>query len=334
MLDALGASIVGVTLTLTGLIYMMWVERKLVTGLQVRRAPRRIGPYGLLQPLAFGLKLVFKQELLPAQVDHLVFILAPVITLTPLLLLLAALPLGGKNTLGLAGDNVAVLYALTMIVVPAYGVALAGWASNSSYALWSGLRAVAHSISYQLPLALSIVGVTLLSGSMSLGDIVERQREIAAWFIFVQPLAGLVFLLATLVEVNRAPFDLPQVGQTLDAGYYAEYNGIKFALFFVAEYIKTIVLSALMVTFFFGGWLPPFPNLLRGPWEAVGGFGWLAPLWFGGKVLVWLTVILWMRAMMPRPRYDHLMRLSWKVLLPLALLNVLLTAGLMVVWNV
>jgi NADH-quinone oxidoreductase subunit H len=334
MLDALGQAVVGVTLTLTGLIYMMWVERKLVTRLQIRHAPRRIGPYGLFQPLAFGLKLIFKQELLPPQVDRPVFILAPVITLMPVLLFFAVLPLGGAITLGLAGDNVAALYALTMIVVSAYGVALAGWASNNSYALWSGLRAVMHIISYQLPLALSIVGVILLSGSMNLDDIVERQREVGAWFIFVQPFAGLVFLLATLVEVNRAPFDLPRVGQTLDAGYYAEYNGIKFALFFMAEYIKTIALSALMVTLFFGGWLPPLPNLLRGLWEAVGGFSWLAPLWFGVKVLAWLTFILWMRSIMPRLRYDHLMRLSWRALLPVALLNTLLTAGLMVVWNV
>ncbi len=334
MLDAFGESIISVILTLTGLIYMMWVERKLVARFQTRRDPQRSGSYGLLQPLAIGLKLIFKQELMPDRVNRLLFVLAPVITLTPVLLLFAALPLSGKITLGLVGDNVAVLYALTMIAVSAYGVALAGWACNNRYALWSGLRAVAHIISYQLPLALSIAGVTLLSGSMSLEDIVERQREVSVWFIFVQPLAGLIFLLATLVEVNRAPFDLPKVGRTLAAGYYAEYNGIKFALFLVAEYIKTIALSALMVTFFFGGWLPPFPNLLRGLWEAVGGFGWLAPFMFGGKVLAWLTIILLARSTLPRLRYDHLIRLSWKVLLPLALLNVLATAGLMVVWNV
>ncbi len=345
MIEALVKSLVIVVVMLTGFAYMTWVERKVMARLQTRYGPNRVGPFGLLQPLADGLKLIFKEELIPAQADRIIFILAPVITLVPALLLFAVVPMGGtvpiggaEIPLGLADINVAVLYILGITSIAVYGIALAGWASNNKYALLGGLRSTAQMISYELPLALAIVGVLLLSGSMSLNEVVHRQmstfqiagRDVGVWFIFLQPVAGLIFMITALAETNRAPFDLPEAEQELTAGFHTEYSGMKFALFFMAEYVKMIAVAALAVTFFFGGWLPPFPNLLRGLWEAIGGLTWLSPLWFGSKVLVLLLVMVWVRATLPRLRYDQLMSLGWKLLLPLALLNVVVTAGVMV----
>lgn len=339
MIEALIKSLAIVVTMLTGFAYMTWIERKGVARLQTRYGPNRVGPFGLLQPLADGIKLIFKEELIPAQADRIIFVLAPIITVVPALLIFAVIPMGGtvraggaEIALGLADINVAVLYILAITSIAVYGIALAGWASNNKYALLGGLRSTAQMISYELPLALAIVGVLLLSGSMSLNDMVTRQKETGVWFIFVQPIAGFIFLITALAETNRAPFDLPEAEQELTAGYHTEYSGMKFAIFFMAEYIKMIAVSALAVTFFFGGWLPPFPNLLRGLWEAIGGFTWLSPIWFGGKVLVLLVMMVWIRATLPRLRYDQLMHFGWKFLLPLALLNVVLTAGLLVIW--
>ncbi|MGD9099007.1 MAG: NADH-quinone oxidoreductase subunit H [Anaerolineae bacterium] len=332
MIEALVKSVVIFVVMLTGLVYVAWVERKVTARFLNRRGLDRVGPLGLFQPLADGLKLIFKQELTPAQEKRHVFVLAPILALLPLLLIWAVVPLGGIEIApGLADVNVGVLYVLAMMAVATYSVVLAGWACDSRQALWGGLRALVRGMSWQLPLALSIAGVLLLSGSMSLNDIVERQREGGVWFVFLQPLASLIFLIVTLVESHRMPFDLPQAETS---AYYAEYAGVKFALFFMAGYAKTVVVSALAVTLFFGGWLPPFPNLLRGLWEAVGGLGWLSPLWFGGKVLAWLVALVWMRVALPRLRHDQVMRLSWKFLLPLAFLNLVLTAGLMVLLDV
>jgi NADH-quinone oxidoreductase subunit H len=345
MIEALIKSLVIVVVMLTAFAYMTWVERKVMARLQTRYGPNRAGPFGLLQPLADGIKLIFKEELIPAQADRIVFILAPVITLVPALLLFAVIPMGGAVNVGntevtftLADINVGVLYVLAITSIAVYGIALAGWASNNKYALLGGLRSTAQMISYELPLALAIVGVLLLSGSMRLQDIVNQQRTLvqvggnsfSVWFIFLQPVAGFVFLVTALAETNRAPFDLPEAEQELTAGFHTEYSGIKFALFFMAEYVKMIAVSALAVTFFFGGWLPPFPNLLQGFWNAIGGFTWLSPIWFAAKVLALLVVIVWIRATLPRLRYDQLMSFGWKFLLPLALLNILLTAGIMV----
>lgn len=345
MIEALIKSLAIIVVLLTGFAYMTWVERKVIARLQTRYGPNRVGPFGLLQPLADGLKLIFKEELIPAQADRIIFILAPVITVSPALLLFAVIPTGGTiyvgNTEispGLADINVAVLYVLAITSISVYGIALSGWASNNKYALLGGLRSTAQMISYELPLALAIVGVLLLSGSMSLNKVVERQmttiqidgQDVSVWFIFLQPIAAFIFLITALAETNRAPFDLPEAEQELTAGYHTEYSGMKFALFFMAEYMKMIAVSALAVTFFFGGWLPPFPNLLRGLWEAIGGFTWLSPIWFGSKVLILLMVMVWIRATLPRLRYDQLMSFGWKFLLPLALLNVVVTAGLIV----
>jgi len=344
MIEALVKSLVVVLVMLTGFAYMTWVERKVMARLQTRYGPNRVGPFGLLQPLADGIKLIFKEELIPAQADRIIFILAPVITVVPTFLLFAVIPMGGtvsvgdtRIAIGLADINVAILYILAITSIAVYGIALAGWSSNNKYALLGGLRSTAQMISYELPLALAIVGVLLVSGSMSLLDVVNRQletfqvggRNVGVWFIFLQPIAGFIFLITALAETNRAPFDLPEAEQELTAGYHTEYSGMKFALFFMAEYIKMIAVSALSVTFFFGGWLPPFPNLLHGLWEAIGGFTWLSPIWFGGKVLVLLVFMVWIRATLPRLRYDQLMDFGWKFMLPLSLLNVVVTAGIM-----
>ena len=346
MINAIIKSLVIIVVMMTGFAYMTWVERKVMARLQNRYGPNRAGRFGLLQPLADGIKLIFKEELIPAQADRIIFILAPVITLVPALLLFAVVPMGNavsvggsEIALGLADINVGVLYVLAITSVAVYGIALAGWASNNKYALLGGLRSSAQMISYELPLALAIVGILLLSGSMSLNDIVQRQKtilqigdqDISVWFIFLQPIAGFIFLITALAETNRAPFDLPEAEQELTAGFHTEYSGIKFALFFMAEYVKMIAVSALSVTFFFGGWLPPFPNLLHGFWDAIGGFTWLSPIWFGSKVLALLVVMVWIRATLPRLRYDQLMSFGWKFLLPLALLNVVVTAGILVV---
>jgi NADH-quinone oxidoreductase subunit H len=345
MIEALVKSLVIVFVMLTGFAYMTWVERKVMARLQTRYGPNRVGPFGLLQPLADGIKLIFKEELVPSQVDRAIFVLAPVIAVVPALLLFAVVPVGGSVSIAaneisfrLADINVGALYVLAVASIAVYGIALAGWASNNKYALLGGLRSTAQMVSYELPLALAIVGVLLLSGSMSLTDIVARQlntveisgRDVSIWFIFLQPIAGFLFLITTLAETNRAPFDLPEAEQELTAGYHTEYSGMKFSLFFMSEYIKMIAVSALSVTFFFGGWLPPFPHLLNDFWVAIGGFTWLGPVWFGAKVLVLLIMMVWIRATLPRLRYDQLMSFGWKFLLPLALFNVVLTAGIMV----
>ncbi len=336
IIEATIKSIILIVLLLTGFAYMTWIERKMVARFQVRYGPNRVGPFGLLQPVADGIKLLFKEEVAPAQADKTLFTLAPVITVVPALILLAVVPIGGQVTLfgrpisfAITDINVGILYVLAVTSISVYGIVLAGWASNSKYPLLGGLRSSAQMISYELAMGLAILGVLLLAGSMSMHEIVRRQMEGGVWYVFLQPVAAVVFILTGLAEVNRAPFDMPEAEQELTAGYHTEYSGMKFALFFMAEYVKMIGVSGLAVTLFFGGWLPPFPNLLRGLWEAIGGFTWLSPLWFTAKVLVLLVVMVWLRATLPRFRYDRLMAFGWKVLLPLALLNVIVTAGVL-----
>ena len=336
IIEATIKSIILIVLLLTGFAYMTWIERKMVARFQVRYGPNRVGPFGLLQPVADGIKLLFKEEVAPAQADKTLFTLAPVITVVPALILLAVVPIGGQVTLfgrpisfAITDINVGILYVLAITSISVYGIVLAGWASNSKYPLLGGLRSSAQMISYELAMGLAILGVLLLAGSMSMHEIVRRQMEGGVWYVFLQPVAAVVFILTGLAEVNRAPFDMPEAEQELTAGYHTEYSGMKFALFFMAEYVKMIGVSGLAVTLFFGGWLPPFPNLLRGLWEAIGGFTWLSPLWFTAKVLVLLVVMVWLRATLPRFRYDRLMAFGWKVLLPLALLNVIVTAGVL-----
>ena len=305
--------------------YMTWVERKVISDFQVRLGPTRVGPFGLLQPIADGIKLFFKEDLIPSQADRTIFLLAPALSLTPALISFAVIPFGETTTLfGLLPQpvgmvitdiNVGVLYIFAVSSLGVYGIVLAGWASNSKYALLGGLRASAQMISYELSMGLSILGVVMMAGSLSLVDIVKAQGELGVWFIVPQVLGFCIFFVCALAETNRAPFDLPEAETELVAGFHVEYSSMKFAMFFMAEYANMITAAALATTLFLGGWRGPF----------------LPPLvWFLLKVFAVLYVFIWFRATLPRFRYDQLMAFGWKRLLPLALLNALLTAAVLV----
>jgi NADH-quinone oxidoreductase subunit H len=307
-----------------GFAYVTLFERKVLARMQVRIGPNRAGYQGLLQPIADAVKLIFKEELIPANANKLIFILAPVITVVPALIISAVIPWGGTvNLFGrdvnldlAAGINVGVLWILSVTSVSVYGITLAGWSSNNKYAMLGGLRSTAQMISYELALGLAYVGPILLAGSMSLRTIVEAQARVP--FIFYQPLAFIIFIAAALAEINRAPFDMPEAEQELTAGYHTEYSGMKFALFFMAEYIKAIAVSMIGSTLFLGGCYWPFsPDLLGGL---------MGPLQLGAKTILSLFVIVWVRATLPRIRYDRLMALGWKIAFPVALANVMLTA--------
>lgn len=307
---------------LGGFAYLTLLERRVLARIQVRIGPNRVGPMGLLQPVADGIKLILKEELIPDNADRVMFILAPVITLVPALIILAVVPLGppielfGRTiTLGLAPDlNVGVLYLMAVSSISVYGIVLAGWSSNNKYSMMGGIRSSAQMISYELALGLAFVGPILLAGSMSLQDIVDGQASV--WYIVYQPIGFVIFLLASIAEVNRAPFDMPEAEQELTAGYHSEYSGIKFALLFMAEYDKMIAVSAIAATLFLGGYGGPFLDR----------FPLLGPLYLAIKVIALLLVMIWLRATLPRLRYDRLMAFGWKIMLPLALLNVALTA--------
>jgi len=322
LLEWLIKSVIIVAFLLVGFAYLTLFERRVLAKMQVRIGPNRAGPWGLLQPVADGLKLIFKEELIPDKADRLVFILAPIITVVPALIVLAVLPFGpavtlGERTvhLGLADDiNVGVLYILAVASIAVYGITLAGWSSNNKYALMGGLRSSAQMVSYELALGLSFIGPILLANSMSMRDIVEAQAD--WWFVLVQPIGFVIFLIATLAEVNRAPFDMPEAEQELTAGYHVEYSGMKFALLFMAEYDKMIAVSAIGAALFLGGYWGPFVDQLP----------WLGPIYLLLKVLAILFLMIWMRATLPRFRYDRLMAFGWKIMLPAALFNVAATA--------
>jgi NADH-quinone oxidoreductase subunit H len=275
---------------------------------------------GLLQPIADAVKLIFKEELIPAGAIKIIFFLAPIVTVIPALIIPGVIPWGrdfvlfGRTIhLYIADVNVAVLYFLSVASIAVYGITLAGWSSNNKYATLGGLRSTAQMISYELSMGFAVMGPVMLAGSLSMVDIVEAQTRI--WFVFLQPVAFVVFMIAALAEVNRAPFDMPEAEQELTAGYHTEYSGMKFALFFMAEYIKMFVVSMIAATLFFGGYLGPFVD--RVPW--------LGPIYLLIKVIISLGVMIWIRATLPRFRYDRLMALGWKVLFPLAIVSTMLT---------
>ena len=311
-----------VVLSLTaGFAYTTYYERKVLAHMQVRVGPNRAGPLGLLQPVADGIKLIFKEELIPANANKLIFILAPVITVIPAMVMTAVVPWGGSiNLFGrvvslqLADVNVGVLWILSVTSISVYGITLAGWSSNNKYATLGGLRSTAQMISYELALGLAYAGPVLLAGSMSLGAIVNAQSNLP--FIILQPVAFVVYMLASLAEINRAPFDMPEAEQELTAGYHTEYSSMKFALFFMAEYIKMVAVSMIGATLFFGGYKGPF----------IDQFPLLGPVYLFIKTAAWMFIIIWLRATLPRIRYDRLMALGWKIMFPLALLNVIVTA--------
>ena len=314
---------------LIGFAYTTYLERKVLARMQVRYGPNRAGPKGLLQPVADGVKLIFKEELIPAKADKLLFILAPVITVLPALTILAVVPFGGtvnlfgrEITLSIAGDlSVGILYLTAVTSITVYGMVLAGWASNNKYAMMGGIRATAQVISYELALGLAFIGPVLLASSMSVNEIVNAQGRMG-WFFIYQPIGFIIFLIASLAEINRVPFDMPEAEQELVAGYHTEYSGMKFALFMMTEYIKMIVVAVLAATFFLGGYLGPFVDQIP----------WLGPVYLFIKVFILVFGIIWVRATWPRFRYDRLMAFGWKIMLPLAVLNVLLTGALIILF--
>jgi len=309
---------------------MVYVERKVAAMLQQRIGPYLVGPKGMLQPMADIVKLLFKEELRPRAADAFLFALAPVISAACAFAAFSVVPFGADTTffgvlpeairLQVADVNVAILVVFAVASMSVYGIVLAGWSSNSKYALLGGLRASAQMISYELSYAIALASVLVIAGSLSLTDIVNAQAGswfgfIPRWFIFLQPVAFVVYLTAGIAETNRAPFDFPEAEQELVAGYHTEYSSMRFALFFMAEYINMVTVSAVATDLFLGGWHGPLlPE-------------WLGWLWFLLKVAAILFFYVWMRWTLPRYRYDQLMRFGWKILLPIAVVNLLLTAA-------
>ena len=315
--------------TLVAVTYMVLLERKVIAWAQSRLGPMRVGPYGILQPIADAVKLMIKEDITPVRADKWVFTAAPIISMVPALIVYAVIPFGPEvNLFGrrvslyVTDVNVGLLYVVSVASVGVYGIILAGYSSNSKYPLLAGLRASAQLISYEVAVTLTLVSVILVAGTLSMVGIVRAQESGHVWFAFVQPIAFGIFFIGGLAETNRAPFDLPEAEQELTGGFHTEYSGMRFALFFLAEYANMIVVSSVATTLFLGGWLRPFPNV------AALGFLDFVPvwMWFLVKSFLFLYVFIWVRATLPRYRYDQLMRLGWKVLIPLAILNLVVTA--------
>jgi NADH-quinone oxidoreductase subunit H len=379
-----------VFIVLTVDAYLTWIERKVIAHIQSRWGPHRVGPHGLLQPLADGVKFIFKEDPMPANADQVAYFLAPFITLMLALTSLAVIPFGpqhftvfGYRTgVGIADVNISLLVLFAITALGVYGVALAGWASNNKYSLLGGLRSSAQMISYELALTLSVVGVLLIAGDFSLRNIVDQQagsgRGLLSWNVFPQIIGFVCFFIAAIAETNRVPFDLPEAESELVAGFHTEYASMKFAMFFIAEYTSMITVSCLATIMFFGGWLSPFPDswtfthylpsllmIPLGLWVIFDGvryesvFGrMLLPVvgtvitaigaglivfpvvndaiqgifWFLAKVFTFLFVYIWMRATLPRFRYDQLMSFGWKFLLPVSIANVVLTS-VVILWR-
>jgi len=304
-------------LMLLSVAYLTWLERKVIGDIQVRLGPMRVGPHGLLQPIADAIKLMFKEDIVPQAADRWIYLLAPTLALTPAFISFAVIPFGDRIRLfGRTIDlvitdvNIGLLYVFAVASLGIYGIVLGGWASNNKYALLGGLRSAAQMISYELSLGLSVVGVVMLSQSLSLVQIVNAQST--AWFIVLQPIGFLIFLICAIAEINRAPFDLPEAETELVAGFHVEYSSMKFAMYFMAEYANMITVAAMATTLFLGGWRGPF----------------LPPVvWFLVKLFLLIFLFIWIRATLPRFRYDQLMRFGWKVLLPVALANIMITAA-------
>ena len=321
--------------TMFTVLIMIYAERRVSAFMQGRLGPNRVGPKGLLQPIADGIKFLMKEDIIPAGVDKPVYLLAPAMLLIPALMTFAVIPFGASITLfgrniplQVADLNVGILYVLALTSIGVYGLVLAGWSSNSKYPLIGGLRSSAQLISYELAMGLAIVSIVLLAGSLRLNDIVANQQGyIFSWNVCKQPLAFLIFLIAVYAETNRLPFDLTECEQELVGGYHTEYSSMKFAMFFMAEYANMITGAALTVTLFFGGWDVPF--LIENSLGIIGVV--LSVLAFIIKTAFFLFLYIWVRWTFPRFRYDQLMHLGWKVLLPLALINIFITGGVLAI---
>ena len=303
---------------LTGCAYATYLERKVVARMQHRIGPSYAGPYGLLQPVADAIKLIFKEDIVPNRVERITYMVAPVLAFVPPLLVFAVIPfaadtpLFGREVKMVISDlNIGLLFIFAITSLEVYGIVLAGWSSGSKYSLLGGLRSTAQMISYEVSYGLSIVGVLLLANTLSLRELVEQQATFGDWYIWRQPVAFLLFLTCAIAETNRAPFDMPEAESELVGGYHTEYSSMRFAMFFIGEYAAMLAASALATTIFLGGW--------QGPWLP-------SIVWFSIKVFVLMFVYIWLRATFPRFRYDQLMSFGWKVLFPLALLNTMVTA--------
>lgn len=322
-IEALIKGLIMIALLMGAAAYMTLLERVIMARMQLRLGPNRVGPLGLFQPLADGIKLLTKERFQPAGVETFVYWFAPGISFFLALFVFVLIPVGGtveiwgrQVNLEIGNVNAGIVFLLALSSLAVYGVVLAGWASNNRYSLLGGLRGTAQMISYEIPMGLSLVSVVLAAGTLSLPEIVEAQRS--HWYIWTNPISFLLYLITGFAETNRAPFDLPEAEQELTAGYHTEYGGMKFAMFFIAEYVNILAVSAIAVTLFFGGWLGP---------------GDIPVVWFALKVAIFVFFFMWVRATMPRFRYDQLMSFGWKVLVPVATLNLIITAYITLVWN-
>lgn len=297
--------------------YMTFLERVVMARMQLRLGPNRVGPLGLLQPIADGIKLLAKEGFQPAGIDPFTYWLAPGISLFVALFVFVLIPIGGEVhlfgypiSLQIADVNAGILFLLAITSLAVYGVVLAGWSSNNRYSLLGGLRGTAQMISYEVPMGISLLTVILASGTLSLKGIVEHQQN-THWFIWTNPIGFIIYVITAFAETNRAPFDLPEAEHELTGGYHTEYGGMKFAVFFLAEYVNILAVSAIAITLFLGGW--------QGPGD-------LPLLWFLVKLSLFVFFFMWVRATMPRFRYNQLMSFGWKVLVPIATINLIITA--------
>lgn len=325
---------IGVVLSVVLLVvaYLTFFERKVLGYLQVRIGPNRVGPRGWLQPIADGLKLFVKEDLVPTGAERFVFLLAPILILAPSMLVFVVIPFGPETdlfgllsepiTLYITDVNIALLFVVGVSTVGVYGIILGGWASNSKYSLMGGLRSAAQMVSYEVPMGFAIISVLLMARSLSLVEIVEAQKAAHMWYCVPGILGFGIFFVCGVAETNRNPFDLPEAESELVAGFHTEYSGMKFAFFFLAEYANILVVSSMATILFLGGWLRPFPNV-----EWLSFLDVVPPLvWFGAKVGAFVFVYIWFRGTFPRYRFDQLMQVGWKWLLPLSLVNIALVA--------
>ena len=308
---------------LIGVAYLTYAERKVIGAMHLRRGPNVVGPYGLLQPIADGMKLFFKETIIPTGANKAVFLVAPMLTFSLALIAWAVIPVG--NGLVIANINVGVLYLFAISSLGVYGVLMAGWSSNSKYAFLGGLRSAAQMVSYEVSMGFIIITVLLVAGSLNLSDIVRAQQE-TIWFVVPLFPMAIIFFISTLAETNRHPFDMPEAESELVSGYNVEYSAMTFALFFLGEYANMILMAGMTTILFLGGWLPILD---------VAPFNWIpGPIWFALKMAFVLFIFLWVRATFPRYRYDQVMRLGWKVFLPISLAAVVIVGGIVVTFDI
>jgi NADH-quinone oxidoreductase subunit H len=322
-----------VTFVFVSVLILIWIERRFQGFVQSRLGPNRVGPQGILQSVADAIKLLTKEDVIPNQVDRFIFNISPIIAFVTALVVFALIPFGAelnifgrKITLYLADLNIGLLFIIGFNSIGVFGIILGGWAAKSKYPLLGSLRSASQMISYEVALIMSLVSVLFFSRSLSLVEIVKAQQEMKVWFAFIQPLAFFIFFIAGVAESNRLPFDLPEAESELVGGFHTEYSGMKFAFYFVAEFAHVIFFSALVTVLFFGGWLRPFPNV-----DWLNFLDYIPPVfWFLGKLAFFVFIFMWIRATWPRYRYDQLEMISWKWLIPLALVNIFIT-GLIVI---